>query len=122
MPHTVSSRGTMHQPSCNAQRRKDYAHKKLEALARAIKKLNHWRVHAIQQRWDSLSTTKHGHMGDGNIANGILLCLLKTGLSTIEIKSMIKFGGLQLTRLQKNTTNHKTELYFPVPMRFPPNR
>ena len=81
-------------------------HKKLEVLACAINKLNHRRVHAIHQMWDSLNTTKHGHMKDGNIANGIFLCLLKIGLSTIEIQSMIKVGGeSRLTRLQKITTN-----------------
>ena len=80
-------------------------HKKLEALTCAIKKLNHRRVHAIQQKWDSLNTTKHGHMGYGNIANGILLCLLKIGLSTIKIQSMIKMGCSGLTRLRKFTTN-----------------
>ena len=80
-------------------------HKQLEARACAIKTLNHWRVHAIHQRWDSLNTTKHRHMGDGNITNRILLCLLKIGLSTIEIQSMIKVGGWQLNRLQNFTTN-----------------
>ena len=44
-------------------------------------------------------------MGDGNIADVILVCLLKIGLSTIEIQSMIKVGGLQLTRLRKFATN-----------------
>ena len=66
---------------------------KLEALARAMKKVNHLRVHAIHQRWDSLNTTKHGHMEDGNIANRTLLCLLKIGLSTIGMQSMITVGG-----------------------------
>ena len=44
-------------------------------------------------------------MGDGNIADRFLLCLLKIGLSTIEIQSMIKVRGLRLTRLRKFTTN-----------------
>ena len=71
----------------------------------AIEKLGTEQVSAIQRQWRTLDTQRHGHLGYGNIGDGILVCLMKVGLSIMEIQSVIKVGGYQLTRLKKITSN-----------------
>ena len=64
----------------------------------SIAKIGTEQVSSIQKQWCTLDTKRHGHLGDGNIGDSILVCLMKVGLRTMEIQSVIKVRGSQLTR------------------------
>ena len=49
----------------------------------------------------------HGCGGDGDIGHRILLCLMKLGLSHIEIRSFLKVGGHCCSRVYNISSNRE---------------
>ena len=47
------------------------------------------RIYMIEMRWYNLNVRRHGTGGDYDLADDILICLIKIGLSQIEIKSIL---------------------------------
>ena len=65
----------MHRARCNGRPRKTEKMKEKEAREKVIKMEGEDRVRKVQQKWRSLDTHHHNFDGDGDIGNGILICL-----------------------------------------------
>ena len=92
---------TMHRTARNHQEKKTYAEKKTDARLRAESEIGRDQIKNILERWSTLETHRHGCASDGDIGDGILLCLLKLDMSTVEIQSFLPVGSSRLTRLRK---------------------
>ena len=83
----------MHRPVKNSRQMQTSAEKKAGALRRATQFLGIDRLEAIQRRWNSLDSSRHGLDSDGDVADGMLLVLMNCGLSFVEIQAIVKVGG-----------------------------
>ena len=77
-----------HQPTRDVRPRQNYADKKHNALGRVQVVLGLDRISSIQRKWKSLDTTNHSK-GDGDIGDGILLCL------QVQTPGIRKIRGVQ---------------------------
>ena len=105
----TSGGSSMHRPSVNSRPKKTPEVKKNDARQRAIALLGQSRITAIQEKWNSLNTLQHGEKGDGDLADGILTCLQKCGMSNIMIRSILPCGGSRLQRVRHKNSNAERE-------------
>ena len=84
----------MHRPNNQVAPRISYSEQKIKASARVVYKLTQERADRLRAQWDSMGS-------DGDAVDGLLVCLIKYGLSHIEIKSFLPVGGYRLSRLKK---------------------
>ena len=73
---------------------------KENAFKRCLFTLGEERIEILKEKWSGMDTTDRGATGDGDIGDGILLCLRNLGLSILEIRSILPVGGSRMTRLQ----------------------
>ena len=97
----------MHRAKINAKPKKTDFMKKSDARERVINFLGKERVQKLQEKWESLDTSNHSFDGDGDICDGILLCLRNMGLSFIQIRSILNVGNSRLTRITKINKDQK---------------
>ena len=64
-------------------------------------------MNSLSDQWKRLETIRHGLDSDGDVGDGIILCLMRCGLSFIEIRSVLPVGGYRLSRL-KHFTGYST--------------
>ena len=95
----------MHRPPRKRRMRKSEHDKERDALIRTNNVLGAERLKSIQEKWSTLDTKRHGPAGDGDLADGILTCLQKCGLSHIEIRAALKCGSGRLTWLRHRKSN-----------------
>ena len=77
------------------------------ALFCVISKIGEKRVDTLIQRWNSMEVNQHGQGGDGDLGDGILLCLMKLGLSHVDIRSFLKVGGYCCSRVYNISSNQE---------------
>ena len=107
--HVVGG-SAMHRPKKPSCRQKTWAEKKRDAQIRAINFIGKARIEALTKNWNAMSSVQsHGVRGDGDVADGILICLQKIGLSDIEIRSFLPVGGSRLHRVRQFVTNARNE-------------
>ena len=94
-----------HLTSRDVRPRQNYADKKHNTLRRVQVVLGLDRISSIQRKWNSLDTKNHSK-GDGDIGDGILLCLQRIGLSQVKIQAILRVGSSRLTRIRKFTGAH----------------
>ena len=93
---------SMHRPTRRTNKRIiSYGDRKETVYARTLIKLGEERVQALKHRWASMKTGVHGHRGDGDVADGIIICLKQLNLSNVMIRSFIPVGGTRLARVDK---------------------
>ena len=76
--------------------------KEEEAREKLIKMLGKDQVRKLQQKWKSLDTHRHNFDRDGDIGDGILICLKNFGLSCIHICDTIICGTSKLTKINQS--------------------
>ena len=62
----------------------------------------------MQQKWKSLDTHSHNFDRDGDIGDGILICLQNFGLSCIQIRVTLGCGASRLTKLNWSQKSGRT--------------
>ena len=103
----VSGGSAMHRARHNGRPRKTEKMKEEEAREKVITMVGEDQVRKLQQKWRSLDTHRHNFNGDGDIGDGILICLQKFGLSCIHICATLGCGASRLTKLnQSQKTGH----------------
>ena len=79
------------------------AEKKERARNRAVEKLGDEEAKAVLDNWNNLETEFGGK--DWETANGIIINLINTRLSDIEIRSFLKIGSSRLSRIREYMSN-----------------
>ena len=75
---------------------------KHKTVQNVTEKIGSERIKLIKFMWKNLKMKKHGHCGDGDYGYDILKSMLKIGLTTSGIQSMINIGCSLLTRIRNN--------------------
>ena len=65
----------MHRARRNGRPRKTEKMKEEEAGEKVMKMVGADRLRKLQQKWRSLDTHRHNFDGDGDISNGIFICI-----------------------------------------------
>jgi hypothetical protein len=72
------------------------------ALKSVTEKIGESAIAKLQTDWGNLKTN-HGE-SEWELADGMLITLLRQGLSQIQIKSVLPVGGARIARIQKALT------------------
>ena len=76
--HVVGG-GAIHRPKKNSRPVKTFKQKKRNVLVRARNVVGERRIKSLQHNWKEMNDNvkSHGYRGDGNVGDGILICLQK---------------------------------------------